>query len=189
MPLAQVIAQNLQPIGGALAVLPVIGVHPAHHIPGFHVPRQEQTNWCWAAVAAGVAAHYGAVWQQCDIAGLELGQHCCTAGKNSGVCNVPYFLDLALTRVGHFETMKDTAVPLSPYVIAEISADRPLGVRVGWGGAGDDGHFLAIAGYSTIGEQFVDVEDPWWSASTVPYAVLRSAYQGDGSWTHTYWTN
>jgi hypothetical protein len=79
------------------------------------------------------------------------------------------------------------AVPLNPQVITEISANRPVGVRIGWQGGG--GHFIAIAGYSTNGGQFVDVEDPWYQASAVSYAVLQSAYKGTGSWTHTYWTN
>lgn len=186
MALAQVIAQNLKPIGGPFLAA-ALGGSPAHHIRGFHIPRQEQDNWCWAAVAFGVAAHYGAVWQQCDIAGLELGQQCCPPGTNTGVCNVPYYLDLALTRVGHFRALIVGAVPLNPQVIAEIIANLPVGVRIGW--PDGTGHFVAIAGYSTTGGQFVDVEDPWYSASTVTYAVLQSAYQGSGTWTHTYWTN
>lgn len=186
MALAPVIAQNLTPISGPFLAA-ALGGGPAHHIPGFHVPLQEQTNWCWAGVAAGVAARYGAVWQQCNLAGLELGQHCCPAGTNPGVCNVPYYLDRALTRVGHFATMMAGAAPLNSQVITEINANRPVGVRIGWSGGG--GHFVAIAGYSTNGGQFVDVEDPWYSASTVTYAVLQSAYKGTGAWTHTYWTN
>ena len=43
-------------------------------------------------MAVGVAARSGAAWQQCNIAGLELGQHCCPAGMNPGACNVPYYL-------------------------------------------------------------------------------------------------
>jgi hypothetical protein len=41
----------------------------------------------------------------------------------------------------------------------------------------------------TFGGQFLDLEDPWYAASTVAYAVLQTAYQGTGTWTHTYWTN
>jgi hypothetical protein len=186
MALAKIIAKNLNPIGGPFLAAP-LGGGPACQIPGFHVPLQEQTNWCWAGVAVGVAARYGAVWQQCNLAGLELGQQCCPAGTNPGACNVPYYLDRALARVGHFRTMIAGAAPFTPQVTAEINASRPVGVRIGWSGGG--GHFVAIAGYSTNGGQFVDVEDPWYSASTVTYAVLQSAYKGTGTWTHTYWTN
>jgi hypothetical protein len=185
VPLSPVIVSNLAPIVGAHARY--LGGGTAYHIVGFHVPLQEQDNWCWAAVAKGVAAHVGAVWQQCDIAGLELGQSCCPAGTNSGVCNLPWYLDLALTRVGHFRAMVGSPAPLVPQVSHEIHAHHPVGVRIGWSGGG--GHFVAIRGYSTHGGQFVDVEDPWYHASTVTYAVLLSAYQGTGSWTHTYWTN
>ena len=88
MALAKIIAKNLNPIGGPFLAAP-LGGGPACQIPGFHVPLQEQTNWCWAGVAVGVAARYGAVWQQCNLAGLELGQQCCPAGTNPGACNVP----------------------------------------------------------------------------------------------------
>lgn len=186
MPLASVIAFHLKPVGVPLLAA-ALGGGPTYHIAGFHVPLQEQTNWCWAAVAVGVAARYGAAWQQCNIASLELGQHCCPAGTNPGACNVPYYLDRALSRVDHFATMITGVASLSPQVITEINANRPMGVRIGWAGGG--GHFIAIAGYSTNGGQFVDVEDPWYSASTVAYTVLQNAYKGTGSWTHTYRTN
>jgi hypothetical protein len=78
------------------------------------------------------------------------------------------------------------AIPLMAGVAPEINADRPVGARIGWSGGG--GHFIAIAGYSTNGGQFLDVEDPWYSASTVTYAVLQTAYEGSGAWTHTYYT-
>ncbi|MFO0899241.1 MAG: hypothetical protein U0836_17595 [Pirellulales bacterium] len=41
-----------------------LGGGPAYRIPGFHVPLQEQSNWCWAGVALGVAARQGAMWQR-----------------------------------------------------------------------------------------------------------------------------
>ena len=185
MALAPVISHNLQSIGGPFPSA-ALGGGPVHRVPGFHVPLQEQTNWCWAAVAAGVAAHYGAVWQQCNLAGLELGQQCCPAGINACLCNVPYYLDCALIRVSHFRAMMFGVASFNPEVMTEINANFPIGVRIGW--SDGSGHFLAIAGYSTNGRQFVDVEDPWWSASTVTYAWLQSGYQG-GVWTHTYWTN
>lgn len=186
MVLAHVIAQSLKPVGGPFLAAP-LGGGPAYHILGFHVPLQEQTNWCWAAVAVGVAARYGAAWQQCNLAGLELGQHCCPAGTNPVACNVPYYLDRALTRVGHFRSMVAGSVPLNPQAITAINANEPIGVRIEW--PGGTGHFIAIAGYSTNGGQFVDVEDPWYSASTVSYATLQTAYKATGAWTHTYWTN
>ena len=186
MALAPAISTNLKPISTP-AVAGGLGGAVAHHIPGFHVPLQEQTNWCWAAVAVGVAARAGAVWQQCNVASQELGQTCCPPGTNPAACNVPYYLDRALTRVGHFRSMITGAAPLVAQVAPEIDADRPVGVRIGWAGGG--GHFLAIAGYSTVGGQFLDVEDPWYAASTVTYAVLQTAYKGNGTWTHTFWTN
>ena len=75
---------------------------------------------------------------------------------------------------------------LTTEVIPEINSNRPMCVRIGWSGGG--GHFIAIAGYSTFGPPLIDVEDPWYSASTVTWSVLQSGYQGTGTWTHSYWT-
>jgi hypothetical protein len=184
VPLAQVISANLLPIGGVSA--PAFGPVAAHYIRGFHVPRQEQTNWCWSAVAKGVAAHIGAVWQQCDIASLELGQSCCPAGLNSGACNIPWYLDRALMRVGHFGGVFGGVAAFAQLAV-EIAAKRPVGVRIGWAGGG--GHFIAIRGYSIVGPlHLIDVEDPWYAASVATYAGLQTAYKGSGTWTHSYWT-
>jgi hypothetical protein len=182
--LAQLVKLHLKPI--VLLLPPPVGGAASHLIGGFHVPLQEQTNWCWSAVSAGVAARAGAVWQQCNIAGLELGQTCCPMGTNPAACNVAYYLDLALTRVGRFGGMVGGAAPLAQ-VTPKIDADLPVCVRIGWSGGG--GHFVAIAGYSTssVGT-FIDVEDPLNSASTVTLAVLQTMYKGTGTWTHTYWT-
>lgn len=183
MALALIVSSNLAPIG----VLPPAppGGGAAHVIPGFGVPHQEQTNWCWSAVSAGVAARAGIAWQQCDIASLELAQTCCPKGTNAGVCNVAYYLDRALTRVGHYGSIQYSAATLAQ-VTPEIDADRPVCLRIGWTGGG--GHFIAVAGYSTSGGTFIDVEDPWYAASTVTLAALQTAYRGRGTWTHTYWT-
>ncbi len=109
MALAFALAANLLPINilpppapPAPPAPPGAPIHVHGFIDGFHVPFQEQDNWCWAAVAAGVAAKHGAMWQQCDIARQELGQCCCPPGLNSCVCNVPYYLECASSGCGGF---------------------------------------------------------------------------------------
>ncbi len=151
--------------------------------------RQQQSNWCWAAVGASVFQFYSkaATWaQQCRVASSELGKTCCPAGVNPGVCNVPWYLDRALTRVGHLARWARVAATLAQ-IQGEINGKRPLGARVGWASGG--GHFVVLSGYSTSGAgTFVTVEDPVYGRSTITLTAFQTSYQGSGTWTHTYWT-
>jgi hypothetical protein len=103
---------------------------------------QEQSNWCWAAVSVSVAQFFsaGTIWsQQCDLANQELGQTCCPAGNNAAVCDVPWYLDQALARVGHLNTWAPGYQTIGRIQL-EINAHRPMGVRIGWTASG--GHFV-----------------------------------------------
>lgn len=151
------------------------------------VPHQEEGNWCWAAVADGVAHFYdgSSTWTQCAIANSELVRtDCCGSGK-SGPCDVYGFLDQALGVVGHFDRVTATVADFQT-IDEEIDAQRPMGVRVAWSGGG--AHFVAIGGYRERPSQYVHVEDPWYGPSDVAYSTLKSGYQGNGTWTHSYWT-
>jgi hypothetical protein len=149
---------------------------------------QEDSNWCWAAVAVSVAQFYNAAtaWSsQCDLASTELGKVCCPP-KSNPACNVPWYLDTSLARVGNLKRWAAGSQPLAA-IRAEIDADRPLGVRIGWSIGG--GHFVAVSGYwaSSAGD-VVTVEDPLFGRSTWALSMFQSGYQGHGSWTHSYWT-
>ena len=150
---------------------------------------QEQANWCWAAVSASVAQFYSAVtsWlQQCDVASAELSKVCCPVGSNVD-CDVLWYLDRALARVGHFNTWRSGTATIAE-TRNEIDNNRPLGARIGWSSGG--GHFVVISGYSTSAAgDFVTIDDPIYARSTLLMSNFQSAYQGRGSWTHTYWTN
>ena len=150
----------------------------------FVMQHQQQGNWCWAAVAASVSAYFNpnTTWTQCKIANAELGQtDCCTNGSSAS-CNVPWYLDRALTLTGNFVSMSSGAGTMND-VTQEINNNRPLCVRIGWSGGG--GHFVAIDGYN-IGLDMVAVDDPWSGASDVDLSVFQTAYNGSGSWTHSY---
>lgn len=154
----------------------------------FDMQGQQQTNWCWAATSTSVAQFYNpnSGWTQCLVANGELGRSdCCGAGA-SGPCNVPWFLDTALTRVGRLDHWTGSVATVAE-IENEVTFARPLCLRVAWSGGG--AHFLAIRGHYTVGgTDFVSVDDPIYGKSDVSYAVLQSSYQGTGSWTHTYYT-
>jgi hypothetical protein len=158
----------------------------ARQLP-FTMQTQQQTQWCWSAVATSVDRFYTATstQTQCALVNAELGQTTCCTNGGSTACNQPWFLDRALTRVGNLDRVTSGTATWAQ-IRAEIDAGRPLGVRIGWSGGG--GHFVIIEGYTEAGGLFLRVEDPWFGTSTVTDGTLRTAYQGTGSWTHTYYT-
>jgi hypothetical protein len=155
----------------------------------FEMQHQLETNWCWSAVSTSVSHFYNpaSAWSQCSLANAELGETSCCADGSTAACNRDWYLDRALSRIGNLQSWAGAAVPLSE-VEHEVNAGRPLGVRIGWHGGG--GHFVVLAGYDDpgTGPGFLRVEDPWYGQSRMAYSAFRNAYQGTGSWTHTYHT-
>ena len=93
-----------------------------------------------------------------------------------------------LTRVGRLASFSGGSTTFAD-ARTEIDNGRPLGVRIGWSGGG--GHFNIIGCYtlnSLLGLQSVQIEDPWYGTSVWDYNTFRTAYQGSGSWTHSYKT-
>jgi hypothetical protein len=153
----------------------------------FDMEAQTQSNWCWAATSTSVSHFYWSWsnWTQCLVANGELGRNDCCGGNVPAACNVPWYLDLALTRTNNFVSY--TGVASFETVKAEIDAGRPVGARIGWNNGG--GHFVVIYGYSIFGgEQYFNIDDPIYGKSQLTVADFTSNYQGSGSWTHTYMT-
>lgn len=153
----------------------------------FNMQAQTQSNWCWAATATSVSHFYWfwSTWTQCKVANAELGKSDCCSSPVPSPCNVPWYLDRALTRTRNFVSITGQ-VPFQQ-VRDEIDAGRPVGARVGWSGGG--GHFMVIYGYGFIaGEQYFYIDDPIYGKSQLTVADFSSNYQGSGTWTHTYFT-
>ena len=153
----------------------------------FTMQLQTQSNWCWAATSTSVSHYYWfrSSWTQCTVANAELGLAGCCMNPVPGQCNVPWFLDRALTRTNNFVSI--TGSETFAAVRDEIDAGRPVGARIGWSGGG--GHFVCIYGYSWIvGEEYFDIDDPIYGKSHLLVADFSSNYQGSGTWTHTYFT-
>ena len=127
-------------------------------------------------------------WTQCTLVNAELGRNDCCTNPSSGDCNNPGTLKTVLTRVGHLASFSGGSTSFAD-ARTEIDNGRPLGVRIGWSGGG--GHFNIIGCYtlnSLLGLQSVQIEDPWYGTSVWDYDTFRTAYQGSGSWTHSYKT-
>lgn len=153
----------------------------------FLMEAQTQTNWCWAATATSVSHFYWSwsSWTQCKVAGAELGRTDCCNSTVPSACNVPWYLDKALTRTKNFVSI--TGQVSFQQVRDEIDAGRPVGARIGWNGGG--GHFMVIYGYSRVlGTEYFDIDDPIYGKSHLTVSDFSTNYQGSGSWTHTYFT-
>lgn len=167
------------------------GVPPSSNsLPGFSVQLQVQTQWCWAAVSTSVAEFFAlGTWSQCKVAAAEFAPLNCCGVDGSRGCNQPWYLDRALTRVGHFDRRTAPNAPFTD-VQREVNSGRPVGCRIGWANNGG-GHFMAIGGWlvASDGTEFVDVYDPIFQFSQMPYVDFCSSYRNPGdTWTHTYFT-
>jgi papain like cysteine protease AvrRpt2 len=153
----------------------------------FTIQSQEQWRWCWAAVASSVSLHYDSTsgWSQCVLANTELGQTSCCLNGSTNQCNRDWYLDRALRRTDNLSRWVPAAIGLSA-VELEVAETHLVGVRIEWSGGG--GHFVVIKGYQEGGAGFLHIEDPFDGYSFVSYGTFRTAYQGSGSWTHTYYT-
>ena len=151
----------------------------------FTLRPQIQENWCWAAVASAIAvfARDPQAPEQCEVAGVVFpSRRCC---NDPASCDEPASLGDALMRVRHLA--QKVASPVSyDTVCSEITAGRPLCVRVVSGGFG---HFVVISGFDAGNvDQRLSVDDPKGGRGRVdvPYEALRTNYFGSGVWTHTY---
>lgn len=152
---------------------------------------QEQTNWCWAAVASSVCAYYaargsGALRSQCQIATQFLGLECCITPlpppSEDWPGNKRFTLQVPLDVLGHFSP-PIVRGPLDPRVIAqELERQRPVCCQIEWGP--NDGHFAVIVGCD-FEHNDVTVRDPAGTLSgTFPYNGANT-FPG-GRWTETY---
>jgi len=118
---------------------------PTAHMLNFTVQPQQETNWCWAAVATSIAHYYNSASTvtQCEVANEQLGRTDCCQNPASKNCNVYGYLDQALSYVGHLDSKQGSAATYAA-VSAAIDAGTPPCIRVAWSGGG--AHFIGIYG-------------------------------------------
>jgi hypothetical protein len=151
------------------------------------LPRQQQVEWCWAAIAVGVEKYFdpSSTLRQCDIASSVTGNQCCGLAGGSVACNQPEKLQDALSSIGRLRAVLRRPLRFEE-VQREIDAGRPVAARVEWGSGG--AHFVLMDGYRILssGARHVHVSDPLNSPSEVDFDEFANQYHGDGQWTGTY---
>jgi hypothetical protein len=157
--------------------------------PTFTMQHQQQTEWCWAANATTVALFYNPAssWTQCTLVNAEFGRNDCCTNPASASCNQPWYLDRALTKVGHLARAFAGPTGVGD-IVNQFAQNRPLGVEITWSGGG--GHAPALTCYWRIIHTafLVHVEDPWYGPSLYQYKAFCTSYQGSGSWSYSYMT-
>jgi hypothetical protein len=130
----------------------------------FFLPRQEQSNWCWAAISVALARYFhsqqrtqcGLVQSTIDPPGLD-----CCATPDNPACNVVEVISAVLQRID----VPRRAAPAQPQgtisydeIKQDIADDRPvICLMSGLGGE----HYLVIVGwFLREGMPWLRIDDP-----------------------------
>lgn len=169
----------------------------------FTMQPQEESDWCWAAVAVSVNDYFAkraTQWTQATLAtkvveadlGLPPNSLDCSKSPLQKKCNRPEGLDDALRIAGN---LSDIGARFNQYLVFDsivkwVDQQIPIGARIVWNRGG--AHFIALDGYRELatGEQMVHVQDPIYRSSLQLYDDLVGDYlqlqTGGGKWQDTY---
>jgi hypothetical protein len=159
----------------------------------FAMQVQQETEWCWAAVAVSISCYLDPssqpAWTQATLATKVLQQEgkisaAVNCSENADPCNCPASLTDALTTTGNFS--ETIAAPLSfANLKQQLDNGMPVCAQIDWfdGGA----HAIALDGYQIFasGAQTVVVQDPLNGPSIQFYDDLVDDYLADGTWSNT----
>jgi hypothetical protein len=159
--------------------------------------RQQQMDWCWAAVAVAVYQFMNAGGTKDITQGSLASQVLAFEGQiaqgtncqeSPGLCDFSAALDDALNETGDL-LAKGSLVRQYLYfnsLTGWIDQHTPVAARILWFGCG--AHFIVLYGYRTFdtGEQFVFVHDPLYGPSFQTYDGLVNYYPPGGVWQDTY---
>jgi hypothetical protein len=182
----------------------------------FRIQRQQESEWCWAAVAASVDHYFDpqSTLEQCDVASKTLPVEyppdpnnpndpnklppsdcgcCCQCCCDPDSCDKPTKLEIALQKVNKWRNTLFRPLTFEE-VQREIDHGRPIGVGIKWqsggtnGGPATTGHFVAIRGYRLLssGACQLYIADPLLPSRIVPFEEFTVAYDGDGEWVETH---
>lgn len=151
----------------------------------FVIQPQEQSEWCWAAVAASIANFYAGNNQlkQCDVVNNALRRTDCCQDGSSDSCNQQVDVDSGLSRVGHLQR-KQSGQPDFNTVVAEMNAGRPLAVRILWSEGG--GHAIIV--YGVTDDRKVNIADPANADDEILVPFDDFVYKDIGTWDKSLFT-
>lgn len=149
--------------------------------------KQEQTQWCWAAVMQMAFSHNNVQINQCSLSNLAFECTGCCSTPSSSLCNIalPIFLVEREWSRHTFDAQRiDSSVDFDSLKF-EVDAGRPVEIGLKWDGGG--GHAVLVIGWEFVnGQPHVHVHDPWRGELFVTFDGLKAAY-GEGRWNWS-WT-
>lgn len=153
-------------------------------LEALQVPHQEQDQWCWCAVAAGLCAFRDQTFamRQCEVAADFLGLDACADPSADEVNKMMPVADV----LTHFKLLAfPQEAPMSfEEVVEQIDAGRPVCIRIRFIDTGTP-HVTVIRGYRRDGRMLM-IDDPSFDESTMPYADVIDRYEGSGVWKQSY---
>jgi hypothetical protein len=150
--------------------------YPHSIIENLSAQKQENTQWCWAAVARMMmSSKTSNLPSQCEIVSQTFDTDCCT--KESVKCNQPYYPERALTKFGYkFNIGKAKIYPDRHWservdnkgwylsVIEQIKNGTPVGIGRYNNAGSMDGSAHIVLAYGTFqkkGKDYLMIFDPW----------------------------
>jgi hypothetical protein len=184
-----------EPFGGRQTGESVESRLPHTFLAGFSIPRQERTNWCWAAVTVGIA-QFGlpnTVQTQCELATstmryLKVINQTSSCGCINDGCDRAVTLSVPLNITGIYRTMHSKAAKFED-IVNEISGRRPVACHIDWRIPRHPGHFVAVGGARKHPEEGrrIYVFDPDGTTDEPTYEDFINRYtEAGGKWDYTY---
>jgi hypothetical protein len=171
--------------------------YPHTIIENLSAQKQENSNWCWAAVTRMMmSSKTSNLPSQCEIVSQTFGIDCCS--NNFFKCNRPYYPAMALTKFGYkFKVGKAKFYPERHWseridnqgwyesVIEQIKNGNSVGItRYNYAGSTDNSTHIVLA-YGTFnknGKDYLLIFDPW-EGTTKTWD--ESYVTGNLAWTDT----
>ena len=151
----------------------------------FSIEQQQETEWCWNAVATSVEHYFDPTSQltQEELAVKELGS----------AADLPLYLQDALEGIGKLSANPQGFLSFAQ-IQQQLAANLPVCVHIAWAEGGS--HYVVISGYavSSAGKPQVYVSDPLLPDSSVvvwDYDAFLFAYtpnnavHAEGAWVDT----
>ena len=172
---------------------------------------QEQTNWCWAAVGAGVRdlSNVTPKLRQCEIATQVVGQDRQNFNRqplppacgNPGPSNLKESLRTTLDLLNHLQDYRRGGIADFALIQQEIGQGRPVAARIAWDpydtGFEHGAHFVLIVGWKIApsGAPTLVILDPSGGTGSAGlpaspqdygYDEFQTSYKGSGKWVASY---
>jgi hypothetical protein len=148
--------------------------------------KQETVQWCWAAVACGVARFLKVENQptESDLANILTGRTDCTSRPVPNACIsaatpkqvIDVYETIGINRVG-----PDLPLNINT-LLNELVCGHPVEIGYMWYEGG--GHVALVTGFRKWTSKFI-ISDPWFGDGELSYQELAEGY-GIGRWFVSY---